>query len=113
MNKHNGQIVEYVIRRNGHNLSALSKLLNVNRRSLYNWFADRNLRSEIIYRIGTAVDYDFSKEFPEMFTSDNFVKVINPSFMDNTEPGNEPDWQMKYITLLEQYNAVLMQKMSA
>lgn len=113
MNKHNGQTVEYVIRRNGHNLSALSKLLNVNRRSLYNWFADRNLKSEIIYRIGTAVDYDFSKEFPEMFTSDSFMKAANQRFLDATASNDESEWQMKYITLLEQYNAMLIRRMSA
>jgi len=52
MDKHYGQIVELIIRKKGYSISELARLSYVNRRSVYNWFNQKYLKPEIIYRIG-------------------------------------------------------------
>ena len=114
MEKHHGKIIEYRIRKNGYSISDLARSTHVNRRSVYNWFTQKQLKSNIIYRIGCALKHDFSEEFPELFTSDDFKQIytvkhpytysnsINPNF-DETEI-----WKNKYLGLLEKYNEVLI-----
>ncbi|MDB5019809.1 MAG: hypothetical protein JWQ28_936, partial [Pedobacter sp.] len=46
MSKHYGQILERAIRRNGNSISDVARLLNINRRSVYNWFNQAQLRPE-------------------------------------------------------------------
>lgn len=73
MANHYGQIVEKVIRRDGHSISDVSRLMKVNRRSVYNWFNQPNLRPEIIYRIGRIIKHDFSVDLPHVFKSEDFA----------------------------------------
>ncbi|QJD94420.1 helix-turn-helix transcriptional regulator [Mucilaginibacter robiniae] len=113
MNKHYGQIVERIIRRNGYSISELARLMNVNRRSVYNWFNQKRLKSDIIYRISTVLNYDFSVEFPELFTSEDFHKNNNEVKSQKNDVESSEDqssqikWKDKYITLLERYNELL------
>jgi hypothetical protein len=72
MNKHHGQTVEYIVRKKRCNLIALGKALNVNRRTLYDWFRQPLLQSEIIFRIGIIINHDFSVEFPDLFKTERF-----------------------------------------
>lgn len=65
--RHHGQIVEYVIREKGHNISDLAKSLNVKRRTLYKWFNQPILGLDTITRIGNVITYNFEVEFPELF----------------------------------------------
>jgi len=112
MQPHYGEIVERVIRRNGHSITDVSKGTRVNRRSIYNWFNQRHLKPEIILKIGHVINHDFSVEFPDLFTSQDFDKnfVQFPAGKDHPVNVNEQDlvWKDKYITLLEQYNTVLL-----
>jgi hypothetical protein len=107
MDKHNGQIVEYIVRKVGFNISELAKSTDVNRRTLYNWFKQKNLKSSLIFRIGCVIKHDFSKEFPELFTSAEF-NVINELPTHNhysyTSAEEEIYWKLKYFTLLEEFN---------
>ncbi|WP_134092140.1 helix-turn-helix transcriptional regulator [Olivibacter sp. XZL3] len=114
MEKHYGHIIERIIRRNGYSISELARLTNVNRRSIYNWFNQKSLKPEIIFRIGCALKHDFSEEFPELFTEDEFQKVIAP---EKTTPDETPAatsegtsnyWKDKYIKILEEYNRLLV-----
>ncbi|MBK1442216.1 hypothetical protein JHJ32_19625 [Parapedobacter sp. ISTM3] len=110
MEKHYGQILEHVIRSNGFNISELSRLLNVNRRSIYNWFNMPRIRPEIIFKIGCALRYDFSKEFPELFRPEEFSKKIclrNPEKTAALDRSGDR-WEHKYIALLEKYNEMLL-----
>lgn len=103
MLSHQGEIIEKVIRREGPSLTDLAKLMNVSRRSLYNWFTQRKLKPEIIVSIGRTMNYDFSSEFPGLFTSDEFkVESVQP-----TPESSINVWQEKYIDLLERYNFLL------
>lgn len=101
---HQGEKIEKVIRRTGPSLTDLAKLMNVNRRSIYNWFMQKRLKPEIIIRIGRAIGHDFSVEFPGLFISDDFkVEAAKESESEN----NITAWQEKYIDLLERYNDLL------
>ena len=117
MNTHYGEIIERTIRRNGYSISELARILNVNRRTVYNWFLQRNLKPEIIYRIGCALRHDFSAEFPHLFSKEDFqeakqVKAVTVDKMPlpEADPGieNLNHWQNKYILLLEEYNDMLL-----
>ncbi|MET3500412.1 transposase-like protein [Mucilaginibacter rubeus] len=77
LDKHYGQILELTIRKRGYSISEISKLLNVNRRSVYNWFNQSQLKAEIIYNVGLAIKHDFSIEFPEFFEKEDFLHQFN------------------------------------
>ncbi|AMR32351.1 hypothetical protein A0256_13435 [Mucilaginibacter sp. PAMC 26640] len=110
MENHNGQIVEYVVRRNGYSITDLATELNVDRRSIYNYFQNRNLKYDVIYKIGLLLRHDFGKEFPELFNSEQFdirnrqtQSIITIDKMN----ANAEQWKDKYIQLLEDYNKAL------
>lgn len=111
MSEHHGEIVEKAVRRGGHSLTDLAKMMGVNRRSIYNWFLQQRLKPEIILRIGRAIKHDFSVEFPQTFLPDDFMveaKAESASTSDNQEAINA--WMEKYIDLLERYNLLLTLK---
>lgn len=113
MDKHYGHIIERIIRRNGYSISELARLTNVNRRSIYNWFNQKNLKPEIIFRIGCALKHDFSEEFPELFNEEDFQKVITPTKSSEDDSQASPEvsssyWKDKYIKILEEYNRLLV-----
>ncbi|QNL52459.1 hypothetical protein H8S90_08970 [Olivibacter sp. SDN3] len=112
MDKHYGEIIEKVMRRNGYSISEAARLINVNRRSIYNWFEQPRLKEDTIFKIGCALRYDFSKEFPELFKSEDFQKAFERnSWGEKVNMAEEDEkisyWKDKYISLLEQYNAML------
>jgi len=111
MSEHYGEIVEKAVRRGGHSLTDLAKMMGVNRRSIYNWFLQPRLKPEIILRIGKAIGHDFSVEFPQLFLPEDFIvdaKAESASTSDNQEVINT--WMEKYIDLLERYNLLLTLK---
>ena len=113
MKTHHGQIVEYTIRKKGHSIADVARLVNVNRRSVYNWFNQKDLKVEVIYRVGIAIKHDFSKEFPEHFQKDDFEGVNAPKAIGNPAPDDANGdvdhlWKERYITLLESYNNYLL-----
>lgn len=117
LDKHYGQIVERAIRRNGFSISELARLANVNRRSVYNWFNQRYLKPEIIFRVGCALKYDFSQDFPELFTEEEFKRAFQQANVtsallntESPEPDNLNYWKNKYIAILEEYNELLLKQ---
>lgn len=114
MNKHYGEIIERAIRRNGYSISELSRMMKVNRRSIYNWFAQAKFKPEIIFKIGVALRHDFSTEFPELFSSDDFQREFEKKKQHFSAAADHIEelsfWKDKYITLLEQYNEALSVK---
>jgi hypothetical protein len=115
MSKHHGQTLEKVIRKGGHSISEVARMMNVNRRSVYNWFDLAVLRSEIIYKIGHKIMHDFSVEFPEIFKPEEFIFKKKPSSSieesKKQDPSwqvpNEKQWQEKYMELYPRYKALL------
>jgi hypothetical protein len=113
MDKHYGQIVELVVRKKEFSISELARLTHMNRRSVYNWFNQKYLKQEIIHRIGTIINHDFSVEFPELFRPDDFNVVPGQASLDDLlfwEVPNTSAWKDKYIDLLERYNSLLTSK---
>ena len=106
MKNHSGLIVEKAVRRSGVSITELARKLNVDRKSLYNWFHQENLNVETIARIGHFLNFDFSKDFPDY----NFDDLIQKHKQHNTASAATDDlgyWKVKYIELLEKYNSVL------
>ncbi len=104
----NGEIVELVIRRNNISISELSRRLHVSRRSIYNWFTQKNLSFDIICKIGEVLDYDFSRDFPEKFNGRNTTgmrEILTDLELDNYQ-NSAHYWRTKYINLLEKYTGV-------
>jgi transcriptional regulator with XRE-family HTH domain len=112
MDKHYGEIIERTIRRNGYSISELARLMKVNRRSIYNWFNQPKFKPDIIFKIGCALKHDFSNEFPELFSSEEFQNAFSNHKLLNSELLFEERekinyWKDKYISLLEEYNQIL------
>ncbi len=113
MDTHRGQIVEMVIRREGYSISELARLAKVNRRSVYYWFNQPYLKTEIIYQIGIYIKHDFSIEFPYIFKSDDFKHVSNFNSLNIVkvvaqQPSDTEYWKNKYLEILEKYNDLLV-----
>lgn len=111
MTSNKGDVIERIVRTKI-GISELSRILNVSRTSIYNWFEHGHLNLETICRIGQAIDHDFANEFPE-----EFAKAHNPgsggllSEKGMKNNGCETSihyWMNKYITLLEKYNELLL-----
>lgn len=111
-----GRVIEHVVREDHVRISELSRKLHVSRRTIYNWFNQKSLKHEIIYKIGKAIKHDFSKEFPDDF------ELIGPKILTDTKSFIDVDverddgyvnsvsyWMNKYISLLEKYNEILRQ----
>lgn len=116
MEKHYGQVVEYLVRKNGYSITDLAIELNVNRRSIYNYFQNQFLKSDIIFKIGRVIRHDFSKEFPELFTPEDFAdsyKQSKPAVITSMPIDSvvEEIWKDKYLNLLESYNEALLRRL--
>ena len=108
MDIHHGEIIEKVVRRNGHSITDVARLTNVNRRSVYNWFNQPRLKPEIIYKVGCVINHDFSKELPQLFTPEDFEKGFKEHSPVEKRTEEQKDvWKDKYIDLMERYNALL------
>ncbi|MBL4675067.1 MAG: hypothetical protein JKY70_02505 [Mucilaginibacter sp.] len=110
MDNHQGKILEYVVRKNGFNVSSLAGQLGVNRRTLYNYFSSSIVKPAVISRIGGILRHDFSVEFPDLFTYEEFQKVLNtgPKFsLGQQDIAEDELYKEKYLILLEQYNDLL------
>ncbi|TWR28860.1 hypothetical protein FPZ43_11355 [Mucilaginibacter pallidiroseus] len=112
MDKHYGQIVELTIRKKGFSISELARLANVNRKCVYNWFNQKYLKPETIHRIGVFINHNFSVEFPELFTADDFIQPLNDeNFGSSTDKvDGSTIWKDRYIDLLEKYNDLLLEQ---
>jgi hypothetical protein len=113
MSKHQGQTVEKVLRRGGYSLSEVAGIMNVNRRSIYNWFNQAALRPEVIYQIGHGILHDFSVEFPEFFKPADFVFKTRSFTLPEDYKRQAPcleevsQWKQKYLELYPRYKKLL------
>lgn len=98
MSLHHGSIVEKAIRRSSRSITDIAKSTNLNRRSIYNYFNQKRLKPSLIISIGTAIQFDFSEEIPELKSNKNHIDVTFEK---------EDYWKSRYIDLLEKYNAIL------
>lgn len=109
--KHAGSIIETIIRKQGHNISKLARYMKISRCTLYNWFEQDTLPFDVLIRIGSHINYDFSADFPEIFCLNSNIKFDkNPPRNHLMENEDVDHWMRKYIILLEKYNECLLSK---
>lgn len=108
--RHGGSIIESIIRKRGDNLSKLAKYMNISRCTLYSWFEKDSLPLDVLLKIGTFINYDFSKDFPEVFSTKTEIKMDNLLQNQPVEQRDIDHWKLKYIFLLERYNESLVSK---
>ncbi|MCX2574316.1 hypothetical protein [Pedobacter sandarakinus] len=111
MNVNVGQVLERVVRRDRMGISELSRKLHVSRRTIYNWFDQKSLNPEIIWKVGTVIGHDFSIDLPESYikAGNNLHEAFD--FHNTENPKADANsvyfWMNKYIKLLEKYNEIL------
>lgn len=112
MVQNKGDVVERVVRTKI-GISELSRILNVSRTSIYNWFEHGHLSLETISKIGQAINHDFTNEFPEEFAKAKNLAILDTTLEKKTETESYDSsvqyWMNKYITLLEKYNELLIE----
>ncbi|WP_316849047.1 hypothetical protein [Pedobacter agri] len=107
-----GQVLERVVRQDRMGISELSRKLSVSRRTIYNWFDQKSLNPEIIWKVGAVIGHDFSVELPETFTKhgNRLHEALNAyqrNDSSKTDSNSVYFWMNKYIHLLEKYNELL------
>jgi predicted transcriptional regulator len=96
-----GQLLEKVIRKKGLNISKLAKAIGVDRRSVYNWFTEPELKAGILEKIAEVIDHDFTADVPRL-------SIKDPELIaQNKEVRDDEYWKDKYIDLLERYSDLL------
>jgi hypothetical protein len=107
-NTHHGQLIEKVVRRNGHSITDLARLTHVNRRSVYNWFNQPRLKARTIKSIGEAIQFDFGTLFPEIKEDMDYRIYLSPvNVSEDTVASDNHGWKDKYIELLERHSQLL------
>jgi hypothetical protein len=110
--KHHGQLIEKIVRSNGHSITDIARLTHVNRRSVYNWFNQAKLKPRTIRSIGDAIRYDFTGVFPEYEEEINTrpaMVLASTVSKRNHNHNDKNDWKDKYIELLERHAQLLKQ----
>jgi hypothetical protein len=107
--KHHGQLIEKIVRSNGHSITDIARLTHVNRRSVYNWFNQAKLKPRTIRSIGDAIRYDFTGVFPEYREEINTRSMVVLPATASKLDHDRNDWKDKYIELLERHAKLLKQ----
>lgn len=110
---HRGEVVRKILDDLDVNKTHLAKKIGVHRDTINNWSKEPNLSFEKIRKIGNAIDYDFSRDFPDYpYSSPPGVEESStpyePEFItieDCVEDRNR--WRIKYYQLLEKYASLM------
>lgn len=102
--KHKGQIVETRVRASGMSISNVAKALNVNRQTLYNWFAEYDLEPYKILRVGKVIHHDFTEDFPKLINPLGSPAPANLESIESADCAKELNavWA-KYGAMAEKY----------
>ena len=114
MRSHRGEILKSIFKANKFNVTSIARKMNVDRGTVYRHFDDANLSIDYLIKYGKAMNYDFSKYFPELL---NIVKEDLDQYDKQQKTYSDLEkqlqiWKDKYIQLLEQYNELLLEKKS-
>lgn len=112
MAKHRGEILKRVLYELNLKVASVARKMGIDRGTVYRHFEDPNLSIDYIIKYGKALNYDFSKYFPELL---NIAKESTIDFEIKAKTSSELErelqfWKDKYIQLLEQYNELLLGK---
>jgi hypothetical protein len=104
--QHRGEILQKAVRRSGIPLSKVARGVGKSRTWLYNQFDNKDVPLDILLEIGKLIHHDFSVEI------DAFNRISGRVDEDEEEyrAGTAEYWKNKYLTLLEQFNLLLLER---
>lgn len=91
---HRGQIVKNAVSHSGIKIAELGRKLSKSRRFFYIMFETELMPIHYIKQVGEAINYDFSKDIPELKNLAEINKI-------------DEFWKDKYISLLEEHQQLL------
>ena len=103
--KHQGQIVRKVIKDSGYTKTFIAERMNMSRNTLHNKLGNSTLSAYFLYRLGKAIRYDFTKDFPELKETDLYKDAFERPMVYETEELIQ--LHANYTKLLEEYNRLL------
>jgi transcriptional regulator with XRE-family HTH domain len=93
---HMGELLEKAMKKKGMSVSAVAIALDINRRTLYNWFKQKTIDKVIMQKISSLMVLDR-----------HLIEILpNNTILDKSNL-QESCWQDKYIDLLEKYAGLL------
>lgn len=109
--KHEGHMIERIIRRNRMGISEIARKMNVSRRTLYNWFESDRISTDTIQKLAQIIDHDFSVEFPNKLKIyheiDSIKSLLESKHFERSDNESVYYWMDRYIKLLENFNEIL------
>ncbi len=99
---HKGNILEKAVRNSGYSITKVAERLCITRTTLYNKFKESEITTDFIIRVGSAIWYNFSVDFPELSEVIQQVNERRPRVEENKL--NLLELEKKYSDLLEKYN---------
>lgn len=111
MIKHKGEIVEQKVRQSGYKIGTLAKKIGMTRENLYDIFKRADVNILYLTKIGKAIDYDFSIDFPKEFNEivsepEGIYHVSNVHQIKRLEAELKV-YKEKYFQLLEEHKLIL------
>lgn len=119
MSIHRGQFVKNKLDEIGVKISKLAPKLDYSRGHLYKFFDMHDLPYKVIYKIGEAINYDFSFDFPDMPVKsiEKNIVVAEEEEVYGVNTTNVYElkkavilWRDRYYALLEKYSKLLENK---
>jgi predicted transcriptional regulator len=109
--QHRGEIIKEAVYKSGLSITELAKRIGKSRRWVYLMFENNSVSLDVILQIGTIIHHNFTKDIEEFEPIKKaFDKSSNNS--DNVDFSGE-NWKNKYLQLLEEYNALLKEKLNS
>jgi transposase-like protein len=100
---HMGRLLERAIRKKGLNISEVAVALNINRRTLYNWFKQDVLDEHKLTKVS-----DIIKEGLLLYTTRQ--KELRITTSEPLGDNDELYWHEKYTDLLNRYSRLIKTK---
>lgn len=111
MLKHRGEILKKVFDELNLKVATVARKVGIDRGTVYRHFDERDLSIDYIVKYGKAMNYDFSKYFPEILNiTREPIEEYKKDKLSYAELEAEMfKWKDKYIELLEKYNELLLE----
>lgn len=93
---HRGEILKKRVEESAVKLSKIASALKVSRQTIYRMFDDKDLSLDYIIKVGKVINFDFSKDIPEIANQDR-----------KKEAEDNLTYKLKYFDLLEKYTLLL------
>ena len=102
-NQHRGEIANIASRNSGMSIKEIARRVGVSRSTLYNRFGDPELNDKFLIRLGRAIHYDFTNNFPHLKEAKTQRDIANEPIYVSEHETDLLITQRKYYQLLEKY----------